>query len=195
MVVEFFIYLYNYTLYFLNKWIFLIFSGTLLNGARTKIHGDKIYTKKMMERNQNNLGQCLRKLSYSSQTGNFTLNEYGNHYLLQYTIWILLLIILRKIGKKTIIFLYNIDDTTNVWSLNHHECPNCPWYPFKGIPDLFDLSRSVILIRCVMLLISTLVNLERFFLKLSKCIWNRIGLYHCMLLVELRVFNAIWIHF
>lgn len=85
MVVEFFIYLYNYTLYFLNKWIFLIFSGALLNGARTKIHGDKIYTKKMMERNQNNLGQCLRKLLYSSQTGNFTLNEYGNHYLLQYT--------------------------------------------------------------------------------------------------------------
>lgn len=85
MVVEFFVYLYNYTLYFLNKWIFLIFSGTLLNGARTKIHGDKIYTKKMMERNQNNLGQCLRRLSYSSQTGNFTLNEYGNHYLLQYT--------------------------------------------------------------------------------------------------------------
>lgn len=100
-----------------------------------------------------------------------------------------------KIGKKTIIFLYNIDDTTNVWSLNHHECPNFPWYPFKGIPDLFDLSRSVILIRCVMLLISTLVNLERFFFKLSKCIWNRIGLYHCMLLIELRVFNAIWIHF
>lgn len=97
--------------------------------------------------------------------------------------------------KKTIIFLYNIDDTTNVWSLNHHECPNFPWYPFKGIPDLFDLSRSVILIRCVMLLISTLVNLERFFFKLSKCIWNRIGLYHCMLLIELRVFNAIWIHF
>lgn len=100
-----------------------------------------------------------------------------------------------KIGKKTIIFLYNIDDTTNVWSLNHHECPNFPWYPFKGIPDLFDLSRSVILIRCVMLLISTLVNLERFFFKLSKCIWNRIGLYHCMLLIELRVFNAIWIRF
>lgn len=97
--------------------------------------------------------------------------------------------------KKTIIFLYNIDDTTNVWSLNHHECPNFPWYPFKGIPDLFDLSRSVILIRCVMLLISTLVNLESFFFKLSKCIWNRIGLYHCMLLIELRVFNAIWIRF
>lgn len=34
-----------------------------------------------------------------------------------------------------------------------------------------------------------------FFFKLSKCIWNRIGLYHCMLLIELRVFNAIWIHF
>lgn len=33
------------------------------------------------------------------------------------------------------------------------------------------------------------------FFKLSKCIWNRIGLYHCMLLLELRVFNAIWIHF
>lgn len=97
--------------------------------------------------------------------------------------------------EKTIIFLYNIDDTANVWSLNHHECPNCPWYPFKGSPDLFDLSRSVILIRCVMLLISTLVNLESFFLKLSKCIWNRIGLYQCMLLIELRVFNAIWIHF
>lgn len=46
MVVEFFIYLYNYTLYFLNKWIFLIFSGALLNGAGTKIYGDKIYTKK-----------------------------------------------------------------------------------------------------------------------------------------------------
>lgn len=34
-----------------------------------------------------------------------------------------------------------------------------------------------------------------FFFKLSKCIWNRIGLYHCLLLIELRVFNAIWIHF
>lgn len=34
-----------------------------------------------------------------------------------------------------------------------------------------------------------------FLKKLSKCIWNRIGLYHCMLLIELRVFNAIWIHF
>lgn len=28
-----------------------------------------------------------------------------------------------------------------------------------------------------------------------KCIWSKIGLYPCILLIELRVFNAIWIHF
>lgn len=51
MVVEFLIYLYNYIFYFFNKWIFLIFFGVFLNGVRIKIYGDKIYMKKMMERN------------------------------------------------------------------------------------------------------------------------------------------------